>query len=161
LPGLIEKLQKIIEILNDVLGAELAAINQYFLHAELCHSWGFERLYLAVRKESIDEMKHAEWLMERILALEAMPEIQGGMKVTIGKTVSEQLKVDLKLEIGAVDRLNEGIRTVGEIGDNGTVELLKKILVNEEEHIEWLEAQIELIKQVGETKYLATQIHSE
>jgi bacterioferritin len=150
--------QKVIDILNDVLTNELTAINQYFLHAEMCQNWGFERLYKKIRKESIDEMKHAEELMERILYLDGFPNVQRLGKITIGERVEEQLRLDLDLERRAVPVLNDGIAACRAEGDNGTAELLEEILEAEEEHIDWLEAQLTLVEQVGIQNYLAEQI---
>jgi len=150
--------KKVIEILNDVLTAELTAINQYFVHAEMAENWGYERLAKIVRKHSIGEMKHAEELIERILFLEGIPNVQKLNKINIGETIAEQFKVDLALEMDAVERLNPGIESCREMGDNGTRLLLEEILESEEEHIDWIEAQISLISQVGEKNYLASQI---
>lgn len=150
---------RVIELLNDVLTAELTAINQYFLHGEMCRNWGYTKLYAFIRKESIDEMRHAEQLMERILFLEGMPNVQRLGKINIGETVLEQMKCDLALEREAVGRLNRGIAVCVETGDNASRALLEKILGNEEEHVDWLEAQLSLIEQVGEPNYLAQQIH--
>lgn len=152
---------KLIDLLNDVLAWELTAINQYFLHAEMCGDWGFKKLYDIVRKESIDEMKHAEALIERILYLEGLPNVQKLEKINIGQTVPEQFQADLDLEYLAIPRLNAGIEQCRAVGDNGTRLLLENILASEEEHIDWLEAQLELIKQVGVENYLAQQIHAD
>ena len=152
---------KIIEILNDVLCSELTAINQYFLHAEMCADWGYERLYKKVRKESIDEMKHAEKLIERILFLNGVPNVQKLGRIRIGETVDEQLKSDLALEHEALPRLNEGIKVCTELGDNGTRALLESILTSEEEHVDWLEAQLDQIDQIGLGNYLAQQVKEE
>jgi bacterioferritin len=153
--------KKIIDVLNDVLTSELTAINQYFVHGEMSENWGYERLAKIVRKHSIGEMKHAEELIERILFLEGIPNVQKLNKINIGETVPEQMKVDLALEMDAVDRLNKGIETCREAGDNGSRLLLEEILESEEEHIDWIEAQISLISQVGEKNYLAAQIREE
>lgn len=150
--------KKVIEVLNDVLTAELTAINQYFVHAEMAENWGYERLTKIVRKHSIGEMKHAEELIERILFLEGIPNVQKLNKINIGETVAEQFKVDLALEMDAVERLNKGIEVCREAGDNGSRILLEEILESEEEHIDWIEAQISLVAQVGEKNYLAAQI---
>lgn len=150
---------KLIEALNDVLTGELTGINQYFVHAKMCENWGYKRLAEANRKESVDEMKHADELIERILYLEGVPNMQRLGKVKIGETVPEQLKLDHALEVEAVGRLNKGIALAVDVHDNGSRELLEKILVSEEEHLDWLEAQLELIKQVGVENYLAQQIH--
>ncbi len=149
---------KIVEILNDVLTAELTAINQYFLHGEMCRNWGYQKLYGYIRKESIDEMRHAEAVMERILYLDGIPNVQRLGKINIGETVKEQFQSDLALEMAALDRLNAGIAHCVNSGDNATRSLLEKILVNEEEHVDWLEAQLTLIAQVGDQNYLAQQI---
>lgn len=150
--------KSIIALLNDVLTAELTAINQYFLHAELCNHWGYARLYKMVRKQSIDEMKHAEELLERILHLDGIPNVQRLGKVNVGETVPEQFQLDLVLEQEAVARLNVGIETCRVAQDHGSMMLLQEILKSEEEHLEWLEAQLMLIKNVGEANYLAQQI---
>ena len=152
---------KVIDLLNDVLAGELVAINQYFMHAELCQHWGYEPLYKFVRKQSIDEMKHAEELIERVLFLGGLPNVQRLGKINIGETVVEQLTLDLALENEAVVRLNTGIALCQAEGDNGSRVLLEEILESEEEHIDWLEAQLTLIEQVGEQNYLARQIKPE
>ena len=149
---------KVIEILNDVLTAELTAINQYFIHAKMCHNWGYERLADYVRHESIDEMKHADLLIDRILFLEGIPNMQRMNPVTVGETVPEQFELDLALEYTAVKRLNDGIAACVAVGDNASRHLLEEILVSEEEHADWLEAQLELIRQIGEQLHLAPQI---
>jgi bacterioferritin len=153
--------KKIIEILNDVLTAELTAVNQYFLHAEMCENWGYERLFHEIRKHSIGEMKHAEEVIERILFLEGLPNVQRLGKINIGETVPEQFNVDLALEMDAVKRLNGGIEICREADDNNTRHLLEEILEDEEEHIDWIEAQIALLEQVGAQNYLAQQIRHE
>jgi bacterioferritin len=150
--------KQVIALLNDVLTAELTAVNQYFLHARLCHHWGYERLYERVRKESIGEMKHADELIERILYLEGMPNVQRYGKVDVGQTVPEQFQLDLQVEYEAVKRLNEGIEACRTAGDNGTRILLERILHEEEAHVDWLETQQETIKQVGAESYLSEQL---
>jgi len=150
--------KQVITLLNDVLTAELTAVNQYFLHARLCHHWGYERLYERVRKESIGEMKHADELIERILYLEGMPNVQRYGKVDVGQTVPEQFQLDLQVEYDAVKRLNEGIEACRTAGDNGTRTLLERILHEEEAHVDWLETQQETIKQVGTESYLSEQL---
>jgi bacterioferritin len=152
---------KILEALNEVLTAELTAINQYFVHAKMCENWGYGRLVAQNRKEAVGEMKHADEVIERILYLEGVPNMQRLGKVRVGETVVEQLKLDLMLEVEAVERLNNGIALAVEVADNGTRDLLERILTSEEEHIDWLEAQLELVKQVGEQNYLAQHIHAE
>ena len=151
-------IQKIIDLLNDVLTNELTAVNQYFLHARMCENWGYERLWHKVKAESIDEMKHADRVIERILYLEGLPNVQRLGKVNIGQTVEEQLKVDLALEQHAIPVLNRGIETCRAEGDNGSAELLEDILEDEEEHLNWLEAQLTLVAQAGLQNYLAEQI---
>jgi len=150
--------KQVITLLNDVLTAELTAVNQYFLHARLCHHWGYGRLYERVRKESIEEMKHADELIERILYLEGMPNMQRYGKVNVGQTVPEQFQLDLQVEYDAVKRLNEGIEACRTAGDNGTRTLLERILHEEEAHVDWLETQQETIKQVGAGTYLSEQL---
>src|SRR5947207_1626124 len=152
---------QIIALLNEVLTGELTAINQYFIHGRMCENWGYERLWKKIRHESIDEMKHADELIERILYLEGVPNLQRLAKVNVGQTVPEQLTLDLAVEADSIQRLNAGIETARAAGDNGSRELLEKILHGEEEHANWLEAQLELIRQVGEQNYLAQQIKPE
>ncbi len=149
---------RVIALLNDVLANELTAINQYFLHARLCENWGYERLWKKVRAESIDEMQHADKVIQRILYLEGHPNLQKLGKLEIGETVAEQLKSDLALEKRAIPVLNAGIALCRDRGDNGTAELLEEILVDEEEHADWLEAQLTLVEQVGIQNYLAQQV---
>ena len=153
--------KKVIEILNDVLTAELTAVNQYFIHARMCENWGYKRLWKKVREESIGEMRHADRLIERILYLEGVPNLQRLGKVNVGQTVPEQLRLDLEVERTAVSALNAGIEMCRSAGDNGTRDLLEEILKAEEDHIDWIEEQLELIKQVGEGHYLAQQIKEE
>jgi bacterioferritin len=152
---------KIIEILNDVLTAELTAINQYFVHAEMCENWGFERLMKIIRKHSIGEMKHAEEVIERVLFLEGVPNVQRLSKINIGESVPEILKLDYALELEALPRLNRGIEVCRELGDNNSRHLLEEILEDEEEHVDWIESQLALIEQVGVQNYLAQQIREE
>ncbi len=149
---------KVIDLLNEVLTGELTAVNQYFLHAKMCQNWGYMRLAEHIRKESIDEMKHADMLIERVLYLEGLPNLQRLGKLAIGQSVVEMLKNDLAVEAVAIPRLNTGIDLCRQVGDNGTEALLTKILTSEEEHTDWLEAQLELVKQIGEANYLAQQI---
>lgn len=152
---------RIIEALNDVLTAELTAINQYFVHARMCENWGYERLWKKVRAESIGEMRHADELIERLLYLEGLPNLQRLGKITVGQTVPEQLRLDLGVEKAAIALLNNAIELARSLGDNGTRELLEKILGDEEKHANWIEAQLALITQVGEGIYLAQQIVEE
>jgi len=152
---------KIIDLLNLILTAELTTINQYFIHARMCENWGYERLWKRVRAESIDEMKHADELIERILYLEGMPNVQRLGKVAVGETVPEQLQLDLDVEKNAILVLNRGIELCRGVGDNGSAELLEHILEGEEEHANWLEAQLALVDQVGLQNYLAQQVKEE
>ncbi len=149
----------IIELLNDVLTAELTAINEYFVDAKMFQNWGFKRLASQFREESIDEMKDADSLIERILALHGVPNLQRLGTIRVGETPLEKLQLALQLEVEAVERLNNGIARCVELGDNGSRELLENILEGEEEHADWLEAQLELIRQIGDSAYLAQQIH--
>ncbi|MBI2373018.1 MAG: bacterioferritin [Deltaproteobacteria bacterium] len=148
----------VIDALNEILTAELTAINQYFVHGEMCENWGFGRLHKAIRKHSIGEMKHAESVIERILFLEGVPNVQRLGKVNIGENVKEMLDVDLALEMQAIERLNAAVETCRTAGDNGSRLLVEEILHSEEEHVDWIEAQLELIKQVELGNYLAQQI---
>ena len=131
----------ILELLNEVLTAELTAINQYFIHAKMCENWGYHRLADHGRNESIDEMKHAEALIERILYFDGVPNMMRLFPVRVGETVPEQFQVDVELEYTAVERLNRGINLAVDKDDNGTRELLAQILVSEEDHVDWLETQ--------------------
>lgn len=150
--------KKVLELLNDVLTSELTAVNQYFLHAKMCRNWGYLRLAEITRKESIDEMKHADELIERILYLEGLPNLQRLYKVSVGESVPEQLAVDRDTEVEAIARLNKGIALCVEVGDNGSRELLERILTGEEEHLDWLETQLALVASLGEANYLAQQL---
>jgi bacterioferritin len=149
---------KVIAFLNQLLKAELTAINQYFLHAEMCENWGYQRLAKLIKKESIEEMTHAEKLMERILYLDGTPNMTDYFKINIGATVEAQLKNDLQLEYDAVKRLNEGIKLCVTLGDNGSRDLAQKILDDEEHHIDWLEGQLHAIGEMGIANYLAQQL---
>jgi bacterioferritin len=151
---------EVIELLNEVLTAELTAVNQYFLDAKMLSNWGYERLGSKFREESIDEMKDADDLIERVLYLDGMPNVQRLGTVRVGETAPEKLALALALEAEAIERLNRGIELCVRLSDNGSRELLEDILEGEEEHADWLEAQLELIRQVGEAQYLAQQIHS-
>ncbi len=149
---------KVIDLLNEVLTNELTAINQYFLHGRICENWGYDRLWHKLRDESIDEMKHADKIIERILYLEGLPNLQKLGTINVGESVDEQLKLDLDLEKGAIPVLNRGIELCRSERDNGTAELLEDVLEDEEEHANWLEAQLTLIQQMGLQNYLAEQI---
>jgi bacterioferritin len=150
---------EILDVLNEVLTAELTAINQYFLHAKIMEDWGFDRLAAHTKHESIDEMKHAEIVTDRILFLDGLPNYQRYFPLKIGETVPEMFEADRDLEFAAVERLNRGIALARDAGDNGSRELFEQILVSEEEHIDWLETQLESIRQVGLENYLAEHLH--
>ncbi|MDQ3304522.1 MAG: bacterioferritin [Actinomycetota bacterium] len=149
---------EIIELLNEVLTAELTAINQYFAHAKMQQNWGYLRLAEHTRAESIDEMKHAESVTERILYLEGVPNLQRLGPVRVGETVPEQFRLDLAVEHEAIERFNRGITLAREAGDNGTRELLAGMLVEEEAHTDYLETQLALLEAVGEALYLAQHL---
>ena len=149
---------KIIELLNEILTNELTAINQYFIHSKLNQDWGYEVLASHMRAESIDEMKHADIIIDRILYLNGMPNLQRLGTVSVGESVPEQFKLDLELEVKAIKCLNQGIDACREAGDNGTLDLVKNILVSEEAHVDWLEAQLHLVEAVGLPNYLTKQI---
>jgi bacterioferritin len=149
----------VLEFLNEVLTAELTAINQYFIHAKMCANWGFHRLAEKNREESIDEMKDAEIIIDRILYLDGIPNLQRLGNVMVGETVAEQFALDLEVEKAAVERYNRGIALAVAKGDNGTREILESRLRGEEDHADWLESQLELISQVGIENYLAQQIY--
>ncbi len=141
-----------------MLTGELTAINQYFLHARMCKDWGYERIAGKVYHESIDEMKHAEKLMDRILFLEGLPNVQRLLKINIGETVKEQFESDLKVEYEAVERLKKGIQICVDLRDSTTREIFEHILEDEEGHIDWLETQLRLIGEIGLQNYLSQQI---
>ena len=152
---------EVIECLKEVLKAELTAINQYFLHAEMCENWGYLALAKYVKRESIEEMQHAEALIERILFLESIPNLREMFSLRIGKDVRSQFENDLALELEAVPRLNQAIDVAVEKRDNGSRELFEKILLDEEKHVDWLEAQIDMIDQMGIGVYLSQQMGEE
>jgi bacterioferritin len=149
---------KVIDLLNQVLTNELTAISQYFLHARMCENWGYERLWHKIRDESIDEMKHADKVIERVLYLEGLPNLQRLGKIDVGQTVDEMLRLDLAVEKQAIPVLNQGIELCRAESDNGTADLLEDVLEDEEEHANWLEAQLTLVQQMGLPNYLAEQI---
>jgi bacterioferritin len=149
---------KVIEALNLILTGELTAINQYFLHARMCKNWGYERIASIVHKESIDEMKHAQSLTDRVLFLDGIPNLQKLGKLNIGETVPEQFASDLRLEHEALTNLRAAIKVCYEAADHTSRELLEHILAEEENHVDWLETQLGLIKEVGKENYLAEQI---
>ncbi len=149
----------ILEALNEVLTAELTAINQYFIHAKMCENWGYQRLYKKKREESIEEMHDADKVIERILYLDGVPNMQRLFPVGVGEDAVEQHKLDLALEAAAIERLNKAIALCRDKDDNGSRELLEEILTGEEESADWLEAQLYLVKDVGKEAYLAEQIN--
>jgi bacterioferritin len=151
---------EITELLNEVLTNELTSINQYFLDAKMLANWGYERLAEKYRSESLDEMKDADVIIERILYFEGVPNLQRLSPIRVGENVTEKLQAALDLEVASVERLNRGIELCVAKGDNGTAEMLERILEGEEEFADWLETQFELIRQVGDAHYLAQQIHA-
>lgn len=152
---------KVIAALNEALKEELTAINQYFLHAEMCENWHYTRLGEYIKKQSIDEMKHAEVLIERILFLDATPNMTETMQLSVGQNVKDQLQSDLNLEIAAVGLYNRAVKTARDEGDNASRELFEKLLKDEEEHVDWLEAQLHQINEIGYERYLSQQIKDE
>lgn len=149
---------KVIAALQEALHEELTAINQYFLHAEMCENWHYEKLGDFIKKQSIDEMKHAEELIERILFLDDTPNLTQPMQLSVGKNVKAQLESDLALEVNAVGMYNRAIQTAREEGDNASRELFERLLKDEEEHVDWLEAQMHQINEMGYERYLSQQI---
>jgi len=147
---------KVVKELNDALREELTAINQYFLHAEMCENWGYKKLSDYIKKQSIDEMKHAEVLIERVLFLDGTPSMEP-LTLTIGSNVRQMIESDLKLELGAVKQYNAAVLIATEEKDNGSRDLLVKLLKDEEAHVDWLEAQLHQIKEVGYERYLSMQ----
>ncbi|MDR3575522.1 MAG: bacterioferritin [Anaerolineaceae bacterium] len=149
---------KVIEELNRELADELTAVSQYMVHSSMCSNWGYEKLHQTVEKRAIDEMKHAEMLIDRILFLEGVPVVNQLNKMVIGAKVETQLKNDQVSEIGAVKAYNASIRLAAELGDNGSAELFKSILKDEEAHLDWLETQLEQIDQIGIQNYLLEKV---
>lgn len=149
---------KVLEFLQEVLTAELTAINQYFLHAEMMENWGYERLAKITKKESIEEMVHAEKLLHRLLYLDGSPNMTKLFELRIGQSVKEQFVNDLALELEAVPRLNKAINAAVAAGDNGSRDLFESILKDEEHHVDYLEAQLFMIQEMGYENYLAQQI---
>ena len=149
--------EQVIAKLNEGLREELTAINQYFVHAEMCHNWGYHRLGNFIRKQSIGEMKHAEELLERIIFLDGVPKMEP-LPMTIGQDVKAQLRNDLDLELKAVVMYNAAIKVAQDAGDNASRELFERLLKDEESHVDFLEAQHHLIEQLGYERYLAQQI---
>ncbi|HLA80526.1 MAG TPA: bacterioferritin [Thermoleophilia bacterium] len=150
--------ERIIERLNDLLADELTGINQYMVHSEMCANWGYERLHKADEARAIQEMRHAEKLIGRIIFLEGKPVVSKLKNLSIGEDVGTQHRNDRAAEESAIRAYNEGIRLAVEVGDNGSRELLESILKDEEEHIDWLEAQLDQIAQLGIQNYLVEQI---
>jgi bacterioferritin len=152
--------ERVIDVLNQVLRKELTGINQYFIHAKMVQNWGYQRLYKAIWNESIEEMKHADRVIERILFLEGTPNITNYDKISVGANVKQQLENDLGLEVAALAVLRSGIRICVEAPDDASRELLEHILVDEEEHVDWIESQLHQIQEVGYQNYLAQQIQT-
>jgi len=150
---------KVLHYLNEALKAELTAINQYFLHSSMCKNWGYQRMAKKQKEEAIGEMKHAEALMDRILFLEGSPNISEMFPIKVGASIKQQLQNDLALELDALPRLNAAIKTAVDAGDNASRELFEQILVDEEEHVDWLEGQLGMIKEMGLELYLSHQMH--
>jgi len=149
---------QILELLNEVLTAELTAINQYFVHAKMCANWGYTKLAERKRHDSIDEMKDADIIIDRILYLDGVPNMQRLNPVRVGEDPVEQHTLDLALETDAIARLNRAIAVCRDKGDNGTREILEGILKGEEHSADWLESQLHVIKQIGKERYLAEQL---
>ena len=150
--------EKVLETLNMLLADELTAINQYMVQSEMCADWGYEKLHEAIEKRAIDEMKHAEKLIGRIIFLEGRPVVSNLNKINIGATVDVQHKNDHEAEEGAIKAYNDAIKLAVEVGDNGTRDLFEEILEDEEEHIDWIESQLDQIEQMGLQVYLAEQL---
>ncbi len=152
---------KVLAELNTALKEELTAINQYFLHAEMCENWKYDKLGSFIKKQSIDEMKHAEELIERILFLDGTPSMTELLHINVGQNVKEQIESDLKLETNAVAMYNNAIQICREEGDNASRELFERLLKDEEQHVDWLEAQMHQIKELGYERYLTQQIRDQ
>ena len=157
-PVIMQGNPKVIAELNAALKEELTAISQYFLHAEMCENWEYDKLGSFIKKQSIDEMKHAEALIERILFLDGAPNLTEPLHLTVGANVKEQIESDLQLEIGAVAAYNKSIQIARDEGDNASRQLFERLLKDEEGHVDWLEAQIHQIKEIGYERYLSQQI---
>jgi len=149
---------EVITVLNEMLQEELCAINQYMIHAEMCENWGYKKLGRFIKKQSIGEMKHAEHLMERVLFLEGIPDVSSMPKVHVGKNVPQQIENDLALEKNAVASYNRAIETCRKVSDNASADFLLVILKDEEEHVDFLETQLEVISKIGLENYLTQQI---
>ncbi len=152
---------RVLKAINDVLRKELTGINQYFMHSRMCRNWGYQVLDDALFRESIEEMQHADRIINRILLLDGVPNVAGYDKITVGKAVKEQLENDLGLEEAAIKVLHAVIATCHEAGDHVSRELLEQILADEEGHVDWIEAQLNLMQQVGRENYLAQQIYKD
>lgn len=152
--------EKLIAALNSLLADELTAINQYMVHTELCENWGYGKLHVAIRKQSIDEMRHAEWLIERIIFFDGAPTVSKLNPMKIGKTVAEMISNDYGYELNAIRDYNNAIKLAREVDDQGSLELLTKILKMEEDHADWAEAQLAQIEQMGLENYLVNQVES-
>ncbi|WP_321436839.1 bacterioferritin [uncultured Bacteroides sp.] len=152
--------EKLIVALNSLLADELTAINQYMVHTELCESWGYGKLQVAIRKQAIDEMRHAEWLIERIIFLDGAPTVSKLNPMKIGKTAAEMISNDYGYELNAIRDYNNAIRLAREVDDQGSLELLTKILKMEEDHADWAEVQLAQIEQMGLENYLVNQVES-
>ncbi|HUK47257.1 MAG TPA: bacterioferritin [Terriglobales bacterium] len=149
---------KVVAALQEALHEELIAINQYFLHAEMCENWHYDKLGDYIKKQSIDEMKHAEQLIERILFLDHTPNLTEPMQLTVGKNVQAQIESDLALELSAVELYNRAIQTARDNKDNASRELFERLLKDEEDHVDWLEAQLHQIRELGYERYLSQQV---
>jgi bacterioferritin len=152
--------KKLLLVLNSLLADELTAINQYMVHSEMCENWGYGKLHMAIRKQAMDEMHHAEWLIERIIFLDGSPTVSKLNTIKIGKTVSEMISNDNGDELDAVRAYNDAIKLAREVDDQGTVDLLTKILKMEEGHVDWAEIQRAQIEQMGMENYLVNQTES-
>ena len=150
--------EKLLTVLNSLLADELTAINQYMVHSEMCQNWGYTKLQLAIRSQAMDEMHHAEWLIERIIFYEGMPTVSKLNQIRIGKTVQEMVNNDNNSELNAIHAYNDAVKFSREIGDQGTVDLLTRILNMEEVHVDWAEMQLVQIEQMGMENYLVSQI---
>ena len=150
---------QIIELLNNVLRKELTGVNQYFVHAKMCENWGYQVLAKVSRDEAMDEMKHAEKIIDRILFLDGTPNMSSYDRIMIGNNVKQQLESDLALEMAALQVLGPGVKLCLELGDTGSRELLEHIIVDEEQHVDWIEAQLHKIDELGYENYLAEQIY--
>ena len=150
--------KKLLKILNQLLADELTAINQYMVHSEMCENWGYNKLHIAIRKQALDEMRHAEWLIERIIFLDDSPTVSKLNNIMIGKTVSEMISNDNGDEQNAVHAYNDAIKLARELNDQGTADLLTKILKMEEGHVDWAEIQLAQIEQIGMENYLTNQV---